>query len=149
MTKPPLKRHATSATRKGNGTGYGGPAKGSGADAPMQAPFEAGNQVADGTNQTSPIAAARRATRDSMMQVYERIAADENAPPVAQIMAADKWLDRKEGKAIARTVSLDPFADLTHDQLDALLAAAERADDLGVGGAAAFGEAAAPIGKPH
>ena len=53
MAKPSPKRHATSATRKGNGTGYGGPAKGAGADAPMQAPFEAGNQAAKGYHDMS------------------------------------------------------------------------------------------------
>ena len=53
MTKPPPKRHATSGTRKGSGTGYGGPAKGPGADAPMQAPFEPGNDAAKGHHDMS------------------------------------------------------------------------------------------------
>ena len=51
--KPPPKRPATSGTRKGNGTGYGGPAKGAGADAPMQPPFEAGNDAAKGHHDMS------------------------------------------------------------------------------------------------
>lgn len=40
----------------------------------------------------------KAATRETMLAVYERIAEDDSAPHVAQIMAADKWLDRIEGK---------------------------------------------------
>ena len=145
MTKPPPKRHATSGTRKGNGAGWGGPAKKAGTDAPMRAPFEAGNDAAKGYHDMSK--------SDRLAAVDERkwmigMGLIPNVQPV-EMTALNSYEERHIGKAIARTVSLDPCADLTHDQLDALLAAAERADGLGVGGAAAFGEAAAPIGKPH
>lgn len=147
MTKLPPKRHATSGTRKGSGTGYGGPAKGAGDNAPRPAPFEVGNKASADRN--PEVAAAKRATRDSMLMVYETICDDKDAPPMAKIMAADKWLDRKEGKAIARTVSLDPFADVTIDQLDILMAAAERADASRLIDAPSVGEEQTPGRKPN
>lgn len=47
MSKSPLKRPPTSGTRRGNGAGWGGPAKGEGS-AGEPVPFEVGNQVAVG-----------------------------------------------------------------------------------------------------
>lgn len=47
----------------------------------------------------------KAATRETMMQVYETVAEDEKAPHMARIMAADKWLDRTEGKPMQKTVN--------------------------------------------
>jgi hypothetical protein len=134
------KRPATSGTRKGNGAGWGGGAKGEGSKAVLHPEFERGNQEAIGNG---PDRVAARATRESMMMVYERIAADENAPAVAQIMAAEKWLDRTEGKSIARNLNVNT------DELDALDDAAltERQAELEARLRAAAAGAGTPLGS--
>ncbi len=107
MTDKP-KRPATSGTRRGNGAGWGGPAKGIPASADTASKFEPGNKAALPAGERASVMQRTRATRDAMIAVYERIAADETAPPMAQITAADKWLDRHEGKPIARMVNMTP-----------------------------------------
>ena len=132
MTKPPIKRLATSGTRKGNGAGYGGPAKGPGADAPMQPPFEAGNQTAAGPHDNTTGAEQRA----EMLAIITEVAKDRSQPGMARISAADKWLDRYEGKPLARNLNIntDELADLDDDALAARRADLERALRAGVGG---------------
>jgi hypothetical protein len=54
------------------------------------------------------ISAARRQRRaeqrDTMLQVYESIVFDPSQPAMARVAAADKWLDRTEGKPPQATV---------------------------------------------
>ena len=132
MAKPPPKRHATAGTRKGHGTGYGGRAKGAGSDAPMQPPFEPGNTSAAGPHDNTTGAEQRA----EMLAIITEIAKDKNQPGMARISAADKWLDRYEGKPLARNLNIntDDLADLDDDALAARRAGLERALRADVGG---------------
>ena len=117
MAKPPPKRPATFGTRKGNGSGYGGPAKGSGADAPMQAPFEAGNQAAKGYHDMSR--SERLAAVDERKWMIG-MGLIPNVAPV-EMMALNSYEERNAGKAIARTIT--SFVDDATKLDDAALAA--------------------------
>ena len=105
MADLPPKRQAV-GRRHGNGDlngpGWGGPAKGAAVDRSEAVMATPG---ARSTPETQAKAITRERRREMMIAVYERIADDVDAPAMAQITAADKWLDRHEGKAIARTVS--------------------------------------------
>ena len=96
--KPPPKRPATSATRKGNGAGWGGPAKKAGTDAPMRAPFEAGNDAAKGYHDMSK--SERLAAVDERKWMIG-MGLIPNVQPV-EMTALNSYEERHIGKAIAR-----------------------------------------------
>ena len=116
MPKPPLKRPPTSGTRKGNGAGWGGPAKGEGiAGEPV--PFDAGNQAAVGHGGYD---LTRQQKREALHRKLYDLAMGAETEAV-QLAATNACLDRLEGKPIALNVNLDAdgFADLDDAALDA------------------------------
>lgn len=132
-------RAPTAGTRRGNGAGYGGPAKG--ADPQRRESL----RLADGEYNPNPAggtapSASTVARRERAMAVLDT-AMEEGETWTVKVLAADKILDRIEGKAIARTVPLtkDEYDQLTDAELaaerariDAALAEA-RADRAGEG----------------
>ena len=118
------KEHYRPAKGAGSGPGWGGPAKGAG--------WPIGKRTVDEANiakVTLPPelkerkAMKRRVTRETMMEVYEDVALDAKAPHMARVSAADKWLDRTEGKPAQTNVNLNQTVadDLTPEQRRALL----------------------------
>lgn len=82
----------------GRGTGWGGPARGVGGTASRAPDFCRGNQRAAGPHD---MARARR--RQRLMDELAHLALTAKSEEV-QLSAAVAWLDRYEGKPIARTV---------------------------------------------
>ena len=102
MTKPPFKRVATSGTRKGNGAGWGGPAKGASVSrGEMQAPFLAGNSAAKGYHDMSK--SERLAAVDERKWMIG-MGLIPNVQPV-EMTALNSYEERNAGKAIARTIT--------------------------------------------
>ena len=111
-----------------NGPGTGGAARGS--DNPPNIPFKEGNMLG---GKPGAWAAKKRARQEKAMEVLET-AMDKGETWTVKVMAADKMLDRVEGKAIARNVNVrtDDIANLSdielaaeQARLDAALAAIE------------------------
>ena len=123
MTDKPPKRPATSGTRKGNGAGWGGLAKKAGTDAPMRAPFEAGNQAAKGYHDMSK--SERLAAVDERKWMIG-MGLIPNVAPV-EMMALNSYEERNAGKAIARTIT--SFVDDATKLDDAALAAIASGQD--------------------
>jgi len=149
---PPRKPSLSSGTRHGTGIPAGGAtshgsSKGFTRNPNPRAPPLQGKISAVSTPVSRDRTAMRKDQAEALMDRLWLLAytADNHA---TQVQAADKLLDRLEGKAIARTISMDPFADLTHEQVDVLLAAAERSNSIGADSPLALGEAEAPVGKP-
>lgn len=133
----------TCGTRRGNGAGkgegWGGPARGAGHR------FVKGEVLpAQGKGTTAAYAEAReernRLLKDHLFDLALRAERQET-----QVSAAIAWLDRDEGKPIARTVTatVDDVSQLTDLELAAEIARVERELAQAQAGA---GEAAA--GKP-
>lgn len=122
------------------GEGYGGPASGLGKDLsdPSTHVPVTRDRIAD-----------KAATRARMRAMYERFADDEALNPVVRMMAADKLLDRLEGKPANLNVNLD--ADDLDRLSDAdLRAEAERlARQIADAEARKGAEAAKPGSLPH
>ena len=83
-----------------SGPGWGGPARGG----PPQ-PFSADNQPtaeskAAGRIEAETAAEAARPHAVSMVEVWRSIAMDAQAPHIARISAAEKLVERAEGKAV-------------------------------------------------
>jgi len=93
----------TRATRKGNGPGWGGAAKGAStaAKAEIAPPFVPGDQGGPGPAETAK-SMARAERNELMLDVYEEIAFSRVEPPMARIAAAEKWQDRVIGKVPQR-----------------------------------------------
>jgi hypothetical protein len=99
--------------RIGNGAGYGGPAKGAGtggpavpftADSPTRGPgahLENGDPDEQAYRQQRQ--REKRALRQKMMAVLEEIASSGDQPGSTRAMAADKVLDRLDGKPKQQT----------------------------------------------
>ncbi len=87
--KPKIERKATSGTRRGNGPGWGGAAKGAGSDVLPAPPFEVGNQVAAGPHDYS-----RDDWRRFCLGVWHAVANDQTQPGTARSLAAEKAYDR-------------------------------------------------------
>jgi len=49
----------------------------------------------------------RKVTREQIIGVYETVALNKKAPHMARVVAADKWLDRIEGKAPQANVNYE------------------------------------------
>lgn len=122
------------------GAGYGGPASGAGKDLsdPETHVALTPERIAD-----------KNATRARLRAMYERFADDETLNPVIRMMAADKLLDRLEGKPANLNVNLDGD-DLDRLSDDDLRAEAERLADQIADAKAREGAAKAkPGGLPH
>ena len=101
-----LKRPPTSGTRKGNGSGWGGPARGAEPRAETiqtRAPFDGttGHEYGEGH-----LGARKAARQAKAMDILDR-AMDEGDTWQVRIMAADKMLDRIEGKPVQKVVTPD------------------------------------------
>lgn len=92
--------------RRGNGSGqgesWGGPAKGAGSTSTRAAPFERGNTASTGQRDMSGAEKARL-LKEHLYKLATTATREET-----QVVAATAWLDRHEGKPIARNVNLTP-----------------------------------------
>jgi hypothetical protein len=79
----------------GFGPGWGGPAKGAGNGKPYNASDGRRTTAGPGRGNMSETTRAKRERNRKMREVYEQIADDPKAPPMARIAAATAWLDRK------------------------------------------------------
>lgn len=113
--------------RIGNGAGWGGPAKGAGSTRPALPLI--------GIDRDQPTPEAKSMGRkdadaraDEMRAVLYAIATDAEAHAMVRVHAADKLLDRLEGKAVATNVSVSAssIAALSDAELAAELARLER-----------------------
>ena len=129
------------------GDGWGDAPKGAGSQAERAPSFEDGNQL--GRIATPEVRRAANEDREEALAFYRSVMRDRSEGGTCRVAAADRLMDRVDGKPVARVLNLNPLAELTGEQLDTILAAAERLDASGLGGAAAGGEAAPPVGKPH
>lgn len=100
----------------GCGTGWGGPARGPGSTASRAPAFEQGNQRALGPHDMS-----RAQQRQRLMDDLEHLSFTAEREET-QLAAAVAWLDRFEGKPVARLVTTGSDALTALD--DAALAAA-------------------------
>jgi len=116
-----------------HGPGYGGPAKGAGSTKPAAPRVTAGNKLAAGPHDLSSIA-----TREEMLGIITDVARRSSND------LADKWLDRTEGKAVARNINVEA------DDVSALddHALAERKADLERGLREGADGAASPVVPP-
>jgi hypothetical protein len=128
--KPGDPRHP----RRGNGAGYGGPAKGEGHR------FTAGDPLAgrpagvkDGEGKRARSAEMCAPLVADAVQVWREVMADAAAPPAARIAAAEKIIARAEGATPQRVEIADSrdLATLTDAELEAIVR----------GGAPSVGEA--------
>jgi hypothetical protein len=139
-------RTLTQHTRPANGPGWGGPAKGAGFLKPSRPHGREGLALRSEipSEVTAAKAERKEANREEMMGVYEEVARDPAAPHMARIVAADKWLDRTEGKPmqinINQNTDLDSAQALrqaeTRAQLIARLEAMARPEPLTIEGKA-------------
>lgn len=86
----------------GQGSGWGGPARGAGSKAAKAPNFCHGNEHAVG-----PHDMARGRRRQRLMDELASLAFTAMSEEV-QLSAAVAWLDRYEGKPIARALNLEP-----------------------------------------
>jgi hypothetical protein len=123
------------SARKGTGKGHGGPAKGAGLGdgwgGPAKGASKTAGLIAESGHRVAvvppEVAGRKKAHREQMIAVYEDIALDTEAPPAARIMAAEKWLDREEGK-VPQGLALGGMANAPPIAFDAgKLSAEERA----------------------
>lgn len=87
------------------GPGWGGPANGRGSDKPAAPPI-ADPKAAAAAAHTPQAEAKRRASiasAEELKGVLSDIALNDKAPDMARIAAADKLLDRIEGKPVQKT----------------------------------------------
>lgn len=82
------------------GAGWGGPAKGKMPRGQRAAPFTAATGSIAGSLPKDTRTNAEK--RERLLALYVEIAEDEKHPAASRIMAADKWLDRHEGRPIAK-----------------------------------------------
>jgi hypothetical protein len=119
----PKKAARGKKTDKG-GDGWGGPPKGV-RDPLPEAEWRAREQA--GRPAARSAAEAARPHAVEMVEVWRGIAMDDDAPPQARVIAADKLVERAEGKAVQPIVTAqarEPLSvdldDLTPDQIEAL-----------------------------
>jgi len=119
MTHDKLKRSPTRGTRRGNGTGWGGPANGCGWGGPAKGAAFYPSKGHSGRILTRR--AADETRRDALCKIYYDIATDESASTALRIVAASHLLNRIEGLAVAKSVTPlpDPISLLTDEELDA------------------------------
>lgn len=87
----------------GKGDGWGGPARGAAVDRKDRAPaFEAGHTLSQGSHDMSGTEKVR------LLKEHLYRLATEAQREETQIAAATAWLDRHEGKPIARNVNMTP-----------------------------------------
>lgn len=116
-------RKQTCGTRRGNGAGWGGPAKG--ASASRIAPGDPDGIQAMSNDEDVKARAARRSEimRDHLFRLAQHAQREET-----QIAAAVAYLDRTEGKPVALNINhnvSDP-AQLSDDELSAIAARGRR-----------------------
>jgi len=139
------------ATRRGNGAGWWGPAKGAGSKAPKAAPFEPGNQAGVGANEAKSVGQIAHNTAKELVvsnavkaaQVWIDVMNDKTQPGAVRVAAAAKVVEHAEGTPIARSVSIksDEVSELSDAELAAALAALRK--DVAAEQARARGDSAA------
>ena len=72
----------------------------------------------------TPAGVDRKARNARMKEILAEIAEDTTAPHAARVNAADKWLDRDEGKPVQTNINanVDDVSKLSDDELRAELA---------------------------
>lgn len=117
-------RKQTCGTRRGNGPGLHGPAKG--ASASRIKPGDPDGIQAMSNDQAIKSRAADR--REKVMQLYEDVVDDKRAPVMARLVAGDKLLDRIDGRPVALNINhnLSNPAQLSDDELVAIAAGGRR-----------------------
>lgn len=122
MSKPPLKRPPTSGTRRGNGAGWGGAAKGEGVAGEPVA-FEAGNQAAVGHGPHDLTKAERIARLQDNLEHLALHAEAENV----RMQASNHLLNRLDGMPIARNINVNAgnVKDLSDEALLEIISGAE------------------------
>jgi hypothetical protein len=106
------------------GLGWGGPAKGD--PGPL---FDSQYAKAMSEMAKNPEVRARNEARaEELREFYYQTAKNENEPTLIRMAAADKYLDRVEGKPIARSVTttVDDVSELSDIELAAEIARLER-----------------------
>lgn len=106
------------------GAGWGGPAKGKGTGGPK---LGVENLMPGDHGQPRPTAeavAAGKSRAERMRAILDEIASDPKAPPQARVAAADRLLDRIEGKPVQTNLNanVDDVSRLSDDDLHAELA---------------------------
>lgn len=113
--------------RIGNGRGWGGPARGSGSTRPALPliGIERDQPTPEAKSMGRKEADARS---EEMRAILHAVATDASAPAMVRVVAADKLLDRIEGKAVATNVNVNAnnLAALSDAELAAELARLER-----------------------
>ena len=102
----------------GSGTWASGPARGQEPRGAMSEPFLPGNRVG-----TVPRDRSKTLWREYMIGVYEDVASDAGSSRNERMTAAAHWMDRHEGKPVARvdaSISRRDAVDFTEDELLAL-----------------------------
>jgi len=120
-------------TRRGNGSGWGGPAKGAGSKTPAHPPFEPGNTLAVGQGNAGQAGReAAKTARELVIskavaaaQVWIDVMEDKSQPGAVRVAAAAKVVEHAEGTPIARSVNVhtDATDALSDAELEAAIAA--------------------------
>ena len=127
--------------RAGNGPGWGGPANGPGATPKTPRPFSSDWQPSVDAKLRGKEMAER------MRHVLASVAEDDEAPPQARVAAADKLLDRLEGRPVQPNVTLnvDDVGKLSDADLTAELARLGGTTAEAVAGSAGEGVPPQPV----
>ena len=117
---------------KGNGAGWGGPAKGASASRIRKGDPDGIQRMSNDRD----VKARQDERREKVLRLYEDVVDDPKQPVMARLVAGDKLLDRIEGKAIGRNIQAnvsDPSqlsdADLAAIASSGRAAPAEAPDD--------------------
>lgn len=99
--------------RRGNGVGWGGPAKGAGTSKWAALDGKAGRLIRAGMSKEQKAAKAEKverkeASRAEMLDFYVDVKRDIGEPMPLRMAAAEKWLDRTDGKPAQTTINTGP-----------------------------------------
>lgn len=129
---------------KGNGAGWGGPAKGA-----STSRIKPGDP--DGIRTMNRGKEVQAERREKVLRMYEEIVDDPEQPVMARITAGDKLLDRIDGKPMQTNLNLnrDDVSRLSDAELEAEIARLEREAAGAAAGEAKPGDPVEPGGVVH
>jgi hypothetical protein len=126
-----MARAPTSGTRKGNGAGWGGPAKGE--TTAQKKPFEPGNEASTVENRTGAWAYRQMQKADRVEKLREMLftLAESAETEAVKKSAIEHLWDREEGKAVARAeLTGKDGGPLMHEEVSAVDRLKSRIDGL-------------------